>query len=305
MAWRHADDPAPTGLAGVRLMGLHALGVAAGPCGPPAAAVAVPLLCDYLQAPDVSQVRAVCHAWRAAVDKNTPRLAAFAPPPPPMEQLGTAPATRMPNASAASAAGAAGSSGSTKEKALPGPPSEPAGARPCALAAGARALSCTLPLCLAPATGRTPADPPTAATAAAGPARATVPRVGWVQRAALGLPGLVRLEVTCSLPGWEDLHRLRQLPALRHVTLLEFPFGSGPGRAAPAPGNGPGLAAAEAVVGALAQTVGPCTALCTLCLQSDAVSAWAAGAGPCAWQQHGPPRPVSAAITTSCRPRLK
>jgi hypothetical protein len=49
---------------------------------PPSPTDAAPLLCDYLAPPDVAQLRLVCRDWRAAVDKRTTHLAAFAPPPP-------------------------------------------------------------------------------------------------------------------------------------------------------------------------------------------------------------------------------
>jgi hypothetical protein len=237
--------------------------------GGAALASAVPLVVDRLAPADVAQLRRVCRAWRGAADKSVTRLVAFAPPPLPT-------------------GGAAASDGGDRADGGGGPGS---------LAGGARALACVPPLRAALAPGRARGGRP-----AGGAWRAAGPRDGWVRALVLRLPGLGSLELACGVPGWDDLERLRELPALRHATLLDFPFEGPPPGAAASPAAG--------VAGGdwLARTVGVCSALRTLCLQSDAVSGARARralvpvpAGPARVEGCGAAPPLPCAHAAPCR----
>jgi len=121
------------------------------------------------------------------------------------------------------------------------------------LLAHVHALSCALPVQIAIHAG-------------GAHCRAAAARSRWGLQLARALPGLSSLQLQCSVPGIDDLHQLSRLRQLQHVTLLDFPF-----NAAAAPGGGADGVGSGAMIHS---TVGRCSSLRTLCLQSDLVSSF-------------------------------
>lgn len=184
-----------------------------------------PLLCEYLSRQDVPRLRLVCRSWRASVDKRTTSLTAFAPPP-------------------------VGRGGTTA----------------CPLTYGVHTFSCVLPVS-GPRSGGGGGGPKHGPRGPAfywPPAESAV-RSHWVRRLSAGLPNLSSLRLQCSMPGVEDLHHLSRLGHLRHLTLLDFPFGG-------ASGGGAAGGTSSTKNGNLERSVGRCRGLRTLCLHSETAS---------------------------------